>query len=229
MNIPSGIGFERKSLPDQIADALRQSIIAGVLPAGTRLLETELAQQFAVSRAALREALWMLESEGLVESRPNRGSYVAQIAERDIVEIYSLRSALEGLAARLVAERATPEQFAALQALVDGMIQAARADDHRTADDLDLQFHRKIWELSGHRRLIQMLSSMQSQIQAFLLVNTGMYQERLESILNHQALLDTIRSGNADAAEQAMRQHVQYSVAGLLDYMRRMQAASDSG
>jgi DNA-binding GntR family transcriptional regulator len=225
MSTSPELSFERKSLPDQIADALRQSIISGGLPAGTRLLEIELAQRFAVSRAALREALWALEAEGLVESRPNRGAYVAQLSEHDVVEIYSLRGALEGLAARLVAERANPEQFDTLQALVDGMIRAASADDQHAADDLDLQFHRKMWEFSGHQRLIQALSSMQSQIQAFLSVNTGLSQERQDSILSHQELLDTIRSRDANAAERAIRDHIQSSVAGLLDYLRRIQSS----
>lgn len=218
---------DRKSLPDRIVETLRRSIISGSLPSGTRLLETGLAQELDVSRGALREALRTLQLEGLVESRHNRGSFVAQISEQDIREIYSLRSLLEGLAVRRVTEQATPDQVQALQRLVDEMIETARAGDERHTNDLDLQLHKTIWEMSGHQRLCQILSSMQSQIRMFLSVNTQLYEELVDYISDHQQIVDAIRSRNADEAERIMKYHIESSGNTILDYVHRTRGSGN--
>src|SRR5688500_3082861 len=105
-------------LRHDVADAIRSAIAGGVLKPGQRVLEVELAEELGVSRLPVREAIRQLEHEGLLVSQPHRGTFVAQVTPDDIREMFSLREALESLAARLVAARATPVEVEALQQLV---------------------------------------------------------------------------------------------------------------
>lgn len=217
---------DRKSLPDRIADTLRRSILSGALPSGTRLLEIELARELQVSRGPLREALRTLQQDGLVEVQHNRGAYVASLSEQDIQEIYSLRSLLEGLAVRLVTEHVTSERIDQLQRLVDEMIETARMGDEVQTNDLDLQFHKTVWEMSGHQRLLHILSSMQSQIRMFLSVNTQLAEELVACISDHQQIVDAIRSGDADEAQRTMQRHIESWGERILDCVHRTRPPS---
>lgn len=215
-------GVKRSSLSDQIAANLRQAIIAGALTPGTRLLEIELAQKLGVSRGPLREALRILQGEGLLEAFPNRGVFVASLEEQDIQEIYSLRELLETFAIRLVSERADPAQIATLRALVDEMLQAAKIGDPRQVIDLDLQFHKALWRSSGHQRLEQVLTGMLSQIRVFLGVNTQLYVDLAEGVSDHKRIMEAIESKNANKAAELMMRHVVEARGVVLDYVRTM-------
>ncbi len=219
---------ERLTLSDQIASKLRQSIMAGVLPPGTRLIEVDLARQLHVSRAPLREALRTLQVEGLVEAYPNRGVFVTEFAEKDVDEIYSIRQLLESYAVRLVSERADSEQIAELESLVDAMLKAAKVGDDARVIELDLQFHQALWQMSGHQRLLQVLTSMLSQIRTFLTVNTELIEDLVEGFADHKKIVDAIRSRQADAAERQMREHIVAARKVVLDYIRTTKSATDS-
>jgi GntR family transcriptional regulator, gluconate operon transcriptional repressor len=219
---PKVSGVKRSSLSDQIAGNLRQAILAGVLPPGTRMLEIELAQQLGVSRGPLREALRILQGEGLVEAFPNRGVFVASLDEQDIQELYSLRELLETYAIRLATERADAAQTARLRALVDEMLKAAKTGNHAKVIDLDLQFHQAVWQLSGHQRLRQMLTDMLSQIRIFLGVNTQLYADLAEGVADHQRIIEAVESKKAEVAVEQMRRHVVEARQVVLEYVRTM-------
>jgi GntR family transcriptional regulator of gluconate operon len=215
--------LERESLTDRIAAKLRHSIITGAIPPGTHLAEIELTQQLKVSRGALREALRVLQAEGLVESFPNRGMFVARIEEQDIEEIYGLRDLLETFAMHLVTERATQDQIAKLQDLVNEMFAAAKTGKHQKVVDLDLDFHQTLWQISGHQRLLQLLTSLLAQIRTFLAFNTHLYEDLVEGIADHQRIVDAIRSKRADRAEQQMRRHIAAATRVVLPRVRKME------
>jgi DNA-binding GntR family transcriptional regulator len=223
--------FERKSLSEQIAETLRISIMDGSLPPGTRLLEAQIAKNLAVSRSALRESLHTLQSEGLVEVRPNRGTYVPLIRDKDLEEIGILRSLLEPFVAGKVAEQATDEQIEQLQTLVSEMMNVARGGDYLGAADLDFQLHKTIWEISGHQRLKQILTGLQSQIRMFVTVNTLGDMKRhpldgrplgemlADGFSDHQGVVDAIRSRHPEEAFQAMRHHIETAVDLMREFL----------
>jgi DNA-binding GntR family transcriptional regulator len=216
----------RESLPEKIAASLRDAFIADTLSPGSRLIEVELARQLGVSRTALREALRMLQSEGLIETRPNRGTFVAQISEQDIDEIYSLRSLLETYAVQLVAERSTPQEVEVLQAIVDRMNEATVAREMRRAADIDLELHNTIWEISGHQRLCQFLSSIRSQIRMFFTVNTNLYESLVASaVSDHQEIVKAIRAHDGAAAAELMKGHLESAQRQTRDFFRRQAIA----
>lgn len=103
------------SLRDQVANKLRTSIVDGTLKPGTRLVERELCEQLGVSRPSVREAMRQLENEGLITNLPNRGPIVAVVSKKVAADVYEVRSAIEGLAARLFARNASEEAIAEIR------------------------------------------------------------------------------------------------------------------
>ena len=120
-----------KPLREIVSDALRQAIRDGLLPPGERLMEIPLAEELGVSRTPIREAIRILEQEGLVVMIPRRGTYVADMSLKDVTEVFELRSILEELAAELAAERITNEEIEALIA----RRRQARADKNWAESD----------------------------------------------------------------------------------------------
>ena len=204
--------INKVSLPDRIAERLRNLIINGSLPPGTRLREVELSNRLDVSRGALREALRTLQEEGLVEARHNHGRYISQISAKDLDEIYSLRVILESFAARVFTERAKDEEINLLQGMVNETIQAAHDGDYKQANDYDLRWHKKIWEFSRHQRLYQFLSSMQSQIRVFLTINSHLYENVVDGVVFHKDIMDAITARDGDLAAKLMKEHIEEAV-----------------
>jgi DNA-binding GntR family transcriptional regulator len=210
--------LERSNLSAEIADRLRELISSGDIPPGTRLIEAEVASQLGVSRGSVREAFRILETEGLLESFPGRGSFVAKISERDIREVYSLRCILEEEAMRLAAENGTNENFDRLQETMESMINAAKDDQLTKVTDLDFQFHHQIWEIAGHNRLKEVLEGITTQIRMYLAVQTQLYDDLAAGISDHQLLLQALRKRDGEGAAQAMRNHLEVASEVVLDY-----------
>jgi DNA-binding GntR family transcriptional regulator len=135
-----------RSLPDQIADAIVEGIAAGALSPGQRLIELELARQFAVSRVPLREALKTLEAQGIVAREQNRGVRIVELDEARIDRVCEVRAALETIAARgaLAAYRIFPERLARLETPIQMMDDAVRRGDWAGVNKADLAFHHEI-------------------------------------------------------------------------------------
>ena len=215
--------IETESVTDKVRRALRDYVLSGALKPGTQLIESQLAEQLGVSRAPVREALQTLESEGLVESVPNKGTFVADITEEDLREIYAVRAALEGVAMRLAAQAMDHEELSALAAIVERMEQAARDGDAERVSKIDLEFHEAIWALSGNRRLFQLLTSMMAQIAMFLALNVRLYEDLLDNCLEHVALLQALRSGDAVRAERLMVEHISEAGEVNISYMQSLE------
>lgn len=211
---------KRLSLVEQTLELLRDSIISGALPPGTRLLEVDLAQELGISRGTLREALRMLENEGLVESFPGRGSYVARLSERDIREVYSLRSLLEKEAVRLAIDNVTQEDVRQLQGILDRMIAAADRGDAAEVNAYDLEFHQTIWAIAGHQRLQEVLEGFISQVRMYLTVNTQLYEDLAAGIADHVHIMEAIRNRDRTLAATNMGQHLDDAAELVTEFAR---------
>jgi DNA-binding GntR family transcriptional regulator len=162
--------IRRELLKEKIAEAIRGWILDGTLRPGERVVELVAAARLGVSRAPLREALLLLERDGLVRTTPNRGAVVTKLAPADIREIFEIREALETLAARRLRAGLTPAKRARLVDALRDLEQAARARSLPRFSEADLRFHRALWDLAGNRHLAEVLDGVSARFFGYELI-----------------------------------------------------------
>ncbi len=155
---------ENASLVNRVADAVRQAIMDGKIAPGERLSVPEIARRLGVSRTPAREALLLLERDGLVEARPRLGVVVLRGDHQNLQQLFQLREALEGMTARLAARAMTAEEHAALDAIIDRHEQAVAQQDIEGHVVEDIAFHGTLRDGSGNRYLAQSLTQIERQI-----------------------------------------------------------------
>jgi len=203
-----GKPLKRQVLRDEIRDHLVDAILGGEFQPGERIIETRIAEMLGVSQAPVREALRDLELMGFVESEPFRGATVCHPSLEEMLAVYPVRAALEGAAGRLAATRITDEHFNKLQAALNAMIDAAQRHDRHAQSVANIEFHQVIFEASGNRTLLRLWQMMRLSNWTFVTAALSGHN-LLELAQRHQSLIDALRSGNPDAVEQAMREHIE--------------------
>lgn len=196
----------QRSLPETIAERIVEAIGSGHLQPGERIVELKLAAELGVSRGPLREALKVLETRQLVESRHGRGTFVTQASEDDLLQMVMLRANLEGFAARFIATSLTPDLDKALADLLDaGRIAAGEG---RTSDwrDLDWQFHEMVVAGANNPFLLSAWRSIGHLVWLFLHTHPVFVVAVQDTLANHDILFAALRSGDPDRAEAAFRQ-----------------------
>lgn len=197
-----------RPLSSDAYELLREAIILGHLAPGERIVEAEIARQMTISRAPIREAIRQLERDGLVEYRPRRGAYVVKLSPDEVRDVYDIRALLEGHAARLAAQRITPEGLAELARLLDDMRAAARQDDLTRLIAVDVDFHAVICHTSGSPRLEQFWNSLHPHGWT-LLSGVKVTEYTLTEIADrHEPILEALRQRDGDRVESAIRQHI---------------------
>jgi DNA-binding GntR family transcriptional regulator len=192
----------------RLKEALLRRILGGRYPAGERLLELRLAAEFETSQGPVREALRELEATGLVVNIPRRGTYVCEVVEDGLREIYAVRGALEEQATRQATARRSCD-LGALQRSVDGMRAAALAGDVPGVIEHSVAFHSAIMEASGNRLLRNIWLSLRIETRTTItMLADGL--DLLEIAESHQPIVDAIASGNAETAARVAREHQDY-------------------
>ena len=199
--------------PVGVLERLRALILTGEYGPDERLIEEQLAERLGVSRTPVRQALTMLEAEGLVEITPNRGATVCSFSIEDVWDIYDLRAVLEGHAARRAAgriERRELERLRELAREMEGL--PGQFDDHeeeiRALVALNQEFHGTIVEASRNRRLERLINRTVEIPLMFKAFYWYTSHERTISNLYHRQILEALENGDADGAEIIMREHV---------------------
>lgn len=196
---------DRTSLPDFVTQRFLDAVRAGVLTPGERIVESTLARKLGVSRGPLREAMKGLEAEQLVERRANRGMFVVEVDSERALQIIVMRATLEGLAARLVAARITPEVSAALAAQHRLIEESAAAGRTREWRDHDWRFHEMVCAAAGNEFLLRSWVSMSNLIRLFLHHHPAFERNAPDVLQNHVRLLEVLRGGNPDLADATFR------------------------
>lgn len=213
----SSLGSSDKSLVDQVHAQLREAIIGGTYPAGTRLVERELALRMDVSRVPLREAFLKLELDGFIELIPRRGAVVRQLTMRDVRELFSVRVSLESLAAELAATRPPSERIGALTEALRRAEAATATNDPGLISSANAAFHESIVELSDNTLLEKMMAMISGRVRWLFRLTA----ERNPAALchEHQELFRAIERGDAAGAAEFAAEHArsgrQYSVEAL--------------
>ncbi|MBZ5529430.1 MAG: GntR family transcriptional regulator [Acidobacteriia bacterium] len=204
----------------QVLEELRQSIIAGRLAPGSRLVERELISMTGVSRTVIREALRQLESEGLITIIPNKGPVVRELTLGEAKDLYSIRAVLEGLAARLFAENAADAQIAELEAALNGTEEAYRGGDAERILKSKNRFYDVLFEGAGSETLSSMIGMLHVRIwrwRALGLGHPNRSEDRWkESIRGLRAMLDAMKKRDATLAEKTTREEVTRAAAEVM-------------
>lgn len=203
-----------RGLWEGIVKVLRSAILSGSLPAGTSLVEADLAARLKVSRGPIRDALGELARQGLVVDLPRRGTVVSTLSFTDIQEVYEVREGLEIVAARLAVQRATDEAIATLTRRIEALEAEWRAGaEYSVSLAVDLAFHRDLVALSGNARLVvahdQML--VQTQLHA---ITAAALNPRLRKGMRRSAHGDIVRALRArdrEAVVRAVEEHYAYA------------------
>jgi DNA-binding GntR family transcriptional regulator len=206
----------QRTLSDYIADQLRQAILANQFKPNQRMVEQEIAESMQTSRGPVRDALKILENEGLVVRQPHRGAFVAELNLEDFIEIYTLREALESLALRYAIKRAAPKQIELLEELVRTMVEISGHDpvNQVEATDVDLKFHHTLCVISGHQRALSAWEALSGQIRIVVLKHRLFHPDDLRerSISWHERIVDAIRERNTEKAIDELHIHMAASM-----------------
>jgi len=200
------------SLVELASVAIRNQILSGELRPGQRLREEELAALLGISRPPLREALRLLQREGLVTATARKGASVTPLTEQDAWEIATLRASLEHLAMRLAIPVRQPARLAACHASLEKMAAAARKKDRAALTNASFDFHVSVVALAGHRRLTETYQSLSLQMHLCMAMNVRARERRLgeslrDNVARHRVLLREIEQGNVEKVMEAFRSH----------------------
>lgn len=197
-----------RSLAEDAADRIREQILAGGFAQGEHLVEARIAEQLTVSRGPVREAFKLLRAEGLLEEEPRRGTFVVSLTSADVREIYEVRAAIEGRAARRLARARNPAALKELGELVERIREAGEAGDVASVSRSDIEFHEALCRLSGNQRLHEVFMRYIPMLRALLRLDEQVYRSIGEISVQHAPLLEAIRSGDASLAAARVEQHI---------------------
>src|SRR5438094_2413918 len=200
-------------------------------PDEVRLDERRLSQDLGVSRTPIREAMTLLEQEGFVRTRPRRGIYVVKKTKREIVEIITIMAALESMAARLAAERASDAEIAELRRLMDefrcgpnGANDGARLDEY---SDANIAFHQAIIRMSGCALLAEMTENLFIHMRAIRKITIHQDNRAARSVVDHMRMIEALESRAPELAERLAREHTLGLAAHVEQYGDFLDTARD--
>ena len=206
----------QKPLSELIADQIKRRIWNKEIQFGERLLETDLATYYDVSRSTIREALKILEIEELVVSQARKGTYVADFSEAAVAEIIEFRTLIEAAAFTKAIQRLDRNHLRELEEILEQMKHKADEKDWNELFDLDMKFHSFIVNLCGNSRIIKIYDSLQVQIRTFLIHLDKYYSSHQSFYDEHRDLLQALASKDETRVNQAVRNHIEYVEEKLL-------------
>lgn len=215
-----GLGVSQS---EHARSTLFQAIVRGRVPPGQHLSEQPIADAIGVSRISVRDAVRQLEAVGLVSIYPHRGAYTVRLDPQDIEEIFSLRTSLEVLAIRLVARNASRTALARLEDVIDKMRTIETGDDRYLGAQVDAEFHSILMEVSGHGRAYEAWKRMNAQITMAVYQVTSFYEAIGSLADRHATILQTLKTGDRDQAEEAIVAHIIHGSHLLLKAVGREQ------
>lgn len=197
-------------LRDAVFETLREAILKGVLSPGQHLMEMQLAYQLGVSRTPVREAIRMLELEGLVNMVPRKGARVAAISEKSLCDVLEVRRALEELSVRLACTRMERNDLEKLDSINQQFIHACQSNDVVQIARIDESFHAVIYEAADNAKLLQLLSQMQNQMYRYRIEYIKLKERRRILVEEHKKIIHALARRDADAAAEATCTHISH-------------------
>lgn len=195
-------------LSEYLRETIEERIATGEYPPGMRLDESELAEEFNVSRTPIREALIQLDSEGVVEMRPRRGAIVMEVTPQRLCEMFEVMAELEAMCARLAARRLSDEDRHALVSAHEASRAAIDGGDPNAYFYLNERFHHAIYEASHNQFLIEQARQLQRRLRPYRRMQLHVRDRVKASFEEHAAIMQAIVAGDGELAAQRLRDHV---------------------
>jgi DNA-binding GntR family transcriptional regulator len=197
-----------RPLYEDVAERLREQIFSHELAPGSWLDEQSLAIAFGISRTPMREAIKVLASEGLVTTKMNKGAYVTEVDRRDLEQIFTVLSLLEGQAAKETALKASEAQLTQLDNLHHRLEKAAADRDLEQFFEINVKFHELIQEIAGNKWMNGVIEDLRKVLKLQRRDSLSRSGRLLSSLIEHREILQAILKRDATAAELAMRKHL---------------------
>jgi GntR family transcriptional regulator, rspAB operon transcriptional repressor len=190
------------ALRDVLVDQIRDLMLTGELRPGDRIIEYKLAREMHVGQNSVREALAVLEQQGLVTRVPNKGALVTKLSSEDMEQIYAVRILLEAMAVKFAKQHMRLVDADKLQQVIEKMRAAFHDNDLVAFCNADFEFHRKLWGFSNNRYLVKALSSIVAPQFSYILIKSMKWprEDMLPIIEEHQAILNSLKNEDAETA-----------------------------
>ena len=215
-----------RTVKDTLVEKLREEIVRGDLVPGQYLRLADITMRFDVSAMPVREALRDLEAEGLVTIYPHRGAVVTQLSVDDLIDIYETRALLEEMATRLAVPRLTDAILAELTSIVDEM--DSHLGDVVSLVRLNHQFHLTLYAASGRRHLCELTRVLRYRTQHYLRAFVNELGRMPRAQVEHRAILEACRQGDAERAASLVREHVRIVGLAIIEYVQKRDETDSS-
>jgi len=219
------LNFRPTVLVEEVSRTLSEAILEGVYKGGEKLIESELKEQFGISRSPIREAFRDLEKKGLVEILPRKGTFVKKITRRDIEEHFPVRSVLEGLAAREAYQKMTEEDLEDMAEVLANMKKAVSKNDAKTYWEHHLLFHEVFINASENAILINLLKTLRVHGMWYRFSYQYYKEDLKKSLAIHEKILRLFKTKKTDLnkLEDMVRNHIEIAVERFLAYLEELE------
>ncbi len=195
-------------LRDVVFQTLREAILKGDLRPGERLMELQLAAKLGVSRTPIREAIRMLEQEGLAVTIPRKGAEVARMTEKNMEDVLQIREALDELAVQVACDKMTDQQLENLTLAMKNFENAIQAGDLKKTAAYDVEFHDIIYESTDNPKLVTLLNNLREQIYRYRVEYLKEKENYPMLIKEHETIVAALKEKNKERVSDAMRCHI---------------------
>ena len=199
------------SIRERAYRAIRDQILNGSFSSGSRMVETRLAQQIKTSRTPVREALHMLEREGLLESIPRVGYRVKELKWDEVEEICEIRAVNEALAARWAINRITPKELEALKRNLEETGREVRGGNPKAFVERDAEFHEILVRASGSERLMELCEQLRRHMLRYRIESLYLAETAIKAIEGHRRIVECIKNKDAKGIDLAIRDHLEFA------------------
>ena len=210
-------------LRDVVFQTLREAILKGDLRPGERLMELQLAAKLGVSRTPIREAIRMLEQEGLAVTIPRKGAEVARMTEKNMEDVLQIREALDDLAVQVACDKMTEDQLKNLTLAAKNFENAIQTGNLSKIVAYDVEFHDIIYESTDNPKLVTLLNNLREQIYRYRVEYLKEKENYPMLIKEHKTILEALREKDKERVADAMRNHIRNQAEAVKNIIREQE------